>query len=397
MLDLIGKIPVSGELRIVIAIATIIVVTLIAAVLSRVILAIIVKQLTSRTKNDLDDRLLSVVRSHVYYVIILIGLASLFDYLDMITDDLVPKLFSTVDGIIWVVGVSIGVSMIIRLISAVLQWYGEVVASRTETDLDDEFVPLLDRVLKIIVVVLGLLIVLDHFGVDIMGLVAVLGVGSLAVALAAQETIANMIGGFVIMIDRPFRQGDRVRLNDGTVCIVNQIGIRSTKFLTFDNTLIIIPNADLMKSTIHNLTYPQPQVRVRVEVGIGYDSDINTVRTMMLDEADKHPAVLKEPDPSFFFLEFGDSALNVSLRCRVSDISEQFRTASELREQILNRFRAENIEIPFPQRVISMVDGNTLPSLPAKADQLQTDSGIAQHRGQIAPDIDDDDDGGGID
>ena len=168
-----------------------------------------------------------------------------------------------------------------------------------------------------------------------------------------------MIGGFVIMIDRPFRVGDRVRLDTGTTVIVDQIGVRSTKFRTFDNTLIIVPNAELMKSTVHNLTYPYPRLRVQIDVGVGYDSDMELVRKVMLDEAAKHPIVINDPPPSFFFLEFGDSSLNVSMRCWVADVSEKFCTASELREQVLNRFREESIEIPFPQRVVTMVPEET--------------------------------------
>jgi small-conductance mechanosensitive channel len=171
-----------------------------------------------------------------------------------------------------------------------------------------------------------------------------------------------MIGGFVIMIDRPFRQGDRVRLGDGTVCVAHTIGIRSTKFWTFDNTLIIVPNAELMKSTVHNITYPFPRVRVRVNVGVGYDSDMSLVERVMLDEAKRHPKVIDDPKPSFFFLDFGDSSLDVSLRCHVDDVGEQFRTGSDLRFQILERFRVEGIEIPFPQRVVTTVGGKALPS-----------------------------------
>ncbi|UCC45219.1 MAG: mechanosensitive ion channel, partial [Candidatus Zixiibacteriota bacterium] len=193
------------------------------------------------------------------------------------------------------------------------------------------------------------------FGVDIKGLVAVLGVGSLAIALAAQETLANMIGGFTIMIDRPFRKGDMVRLPDGRRVRVHEIGIRSTKFLTYDNTLVIVPNSELIKATVHNITYPAPRVRVVIDVGVDYGSDMSLVREVMLDEASKHDTVLKDPAPQFFFLNFGDSSLDVSMRCHIVRAEDYRRVASDLRTQILNRFRAEGIEIPFPQRVVTML------------------------------------------
>ncbi|MCK4460923.1 MAG: mechanosensitive ion channel family protein [candidate division Zixibacteria bacterium] len=377
MYELLEKLPLPPLLQTVAGIVAIILLTILFASMARLILSLIADRIARRTRTDLDDRLLAGIKRRVPYLVFVIGAVALFNYLEHISEGGAPVLFRTIDGALFVVGVYIVTVMIVGVISTLLSWYTENIASRTETTLDDEFVPLADRVIKIIAYVLALLIILDHFSVDIMGLVAVLGIGSLAIALAAQETIANMIGGFVIMIDRPFRVGDRVRLGDGTTAVVDQVGIRSTKFRTFDNTLIIVPNSELMKSTVHNLTYPHPRLRVQIDVGVGYDSDIDQVRQVMLDEADNHSIVLADPKPSWYFLEFGDSSLNVSLRCWVADPSERFRTASELREGILSRFREEGIEIPFPQRVVTMVPKTSSEEKP----QRRADRGEARRPG----------------
>jgi small-conductance mechanosensitive channel len=245
--------------------------------------------------------------------------------------------------------------LLVRLFSAFVRWYRHTVAAKTETQFDDEFLPLIDRSVRIVMFTLAALAILDSFQIDIKGLVAVLGVGSLAVALAAKDTLANIIGGFVIMIDRPFRVGDWVKLSDARPERVHKIGIRSTKFLTRDNTLIIVPNAELMNSTIHNITYPQPEVRIVVNVGVGYDSDIDQVKEIMLQAAAAHPKVVDKPPPRFRFLNFGDSSLDVSVRCRVAEVRDFFIVEGEVREEILRRFRAASIEIPFPQRVVTMV------------------------------------------
>lgn len=199
------------------------------------------------------------------------------------------------------------------------------------------------------------MIVLEHFDVDIKGLIAVLGVGSLAVALAAQDTLSNMIAGFVLMIDRPFRRGDRVILGDGTKCDVYLIGLRSTKFLTFDNTLIIVPNAELIKMTINNQSYPEPKIRVKVEVGVAYGSDIDKVRKILLDIARNHPDSLDDPAPDVYFTELADSSLNFAVVCRVGSVSQLWMTSVKIREEIYKRFEAEGVEIPFPQRVVHLV------------------------------------------
>lgn len=111
----------------------------------------------------------------------------------------------------------------------------------------------------------------------------------------------------------------------------------------------------MIKSTVHNITYPNPRVRVVIDVGVSYDSDMAQVRQAMLDEAAKHPNVLADPSPIFYFKNFGDSSLDVSLRCQIRRAEDHRFTSSELREQVLNRFRTKGIEIPFPQRVITMV------------------------------------------
>ena len=355
MYELIEKIPLPTGLQIAAVSVAILLITILSAWIVRTLLSFMVGRLASRTRTDLDDKLLNGAKRYIHFLIYIVGGVVLLNYLEHISGGRAPGLFKSIDGVFYVLCVFVIAVMIIRMISTLLSWYATNIASRTKSTLDDEFVPLADRGVKIFGYILALLIVLDHFNIDILGMVAVLGVGSLAIALAAQETIANMIGGFVIMIDRPFRVGDRVRLDTGATVIVNQIGIRSTKFRTFDNSLIIVPNAELMKSTVHNLTYPAPRLRVQIDVGVGYDSDMEQVRRVMLGEAARHQAIIDDPPPSFFFLEFGDSSLNVSMRCWVADGSEQFITASELREQVLNRFREEGIEIPFPQRVVTMV------------------------------------------
>lgn len=354
---LLNEIPVSAGIRTLIGMAAIILATVLSSILLRSVVFTMIGKLTQRTSTTLDNLLLKATRSYLALLVYVFGLSILFNFIGSRFKDYVSEDFiGVIDSVIYGIGVVIVAILIVRALSAILEWYGDTIASKTDTTLDDEFVPLLSRTLNIVIVTLAVVIVLDHFGVDIKGLVTVLGVGSLAVALAAQDTLANMIAGFTIMIDRPFRVGDMVRFSDGRRVVVHEIGIRSTKFLTYDNTLVIVPNAELIKSTIHNITYPRPQVRVVVDVGVGYASDIGKVRKVMLDEAAKHSDVLSDPPPEFFFLNFGDSSLDVSLRCHVARAEKHRKTSSELREQVLESFRTEGIEIPFPQRVVTMVN-----------------------------------------
>lgn len=150
-----------------------------------------------------------------------------------------------------------------RISSALFAWYSAHIAPRTKSTLDDEFMPLLRKLSNICIWIVGLLVLLTNIGVNIGALIATLGVGSLAIALAAQDTIANIIAGFLIMLDRPFLIGNEIKLPSGERVKVLDIGIRRSRFLSLeDNAIIIVPNLDLSKSKIINFTYGKERRQV---------------------------------------------------------------------------------------------------------------------------------------
>jgi len=235
-------------------------------------------------------------------------------------------------------------------VAAVSDWYLAEIAAKTSTPIDDKLVPIIRRLVKLAVLFIALTVILGHFEVKIAALLGAAGVASLAVALAAQETVANMISGFTILVDRPFRMGDRIQLADGTVGDVHEIGLRSTKIMTFDHTLVILPNKELSGARIVNLSYPDPRFAIRKDYTVAYGSDVGKVKRVLLEIASAHPKVLKDPPPGAYFADFGESALVFKLICFVGDYKEAFKTTDELNTEINRRFAEEQIEIPFPQR-----------------------------------------------
>ena len=146
---------------------------------------------------------------------------------------------------------------VFKITSAIFGWYAVNIAAKTKTELDDKFIPLFKRIAVTIIWAIGLLVLLSKIGININAFIATLGVGSLAIALAAQDTIANIIAGFLIMIDRPFYVGDDIRLPSGEKVKVLDIGVRRSKFLSEDKAIIIVPNLELSKSKIINYTYKE--------------------------------------------------------------------------------------------------------------------------------------------
>jgi MscS family membrane protein len=184
-----------------------------------------------------------------------------------------------------------------------------------------------------------------------------LGIGSLAIALAAQTTLSDTISGFVIMVDRPFRIGDRIEILDlDTWGDVVDIGLRSTRILTRDNRMVVIPNAVIGKSLIVNHSYPDTRYRVQTEIGIAYGTDIEKARQVMIEAISAQAWVMKDERIEALFLEFGDSALIFRVRCWIQHYVETRRIMDKLNTCLYDALNQAGIEIPFPQRVLPIYD-----------------------------------------
>ena len=183
-----------------------------ALILGRPLLTFILDRIISRilkaTRTTLDNLVVASVRPPLYWLIVLIALEASLDRLDFLTASIQDDI-NTVTYLLY--GLLI-LTAVWRMINAISEWYLTEIAEHTETPLDNQMVPFVRRIILIIVVVIAAIIILGHFDIEISGLVATLGIGSLAVALAAQATLSDTISGFVIMIDRPYRIGDRIEL-----------------------------------------------------------------------------------------------------------------------------------------------------------------------------------------
>lgn len=302
-----------------------------------------------RTQWEGDEELVAFLKKPGRRLIVLIGAYYFLGYFSQIFGQ---RYELYLQGIFYVLIVVQLTLTLMGLVGKAVSLYSRGLVDRKILGGKEEFFPLLVRVAKIIIFFIALIIILNHFNQNVQSLVVSLGVGSLAIALAAQETLSNMIAGFVIMTDRPFRLGDRLKLASGEVGDVFEIGLRSTKIRTFDNTLIIVPNAEIVKEKVVNLSYPDSIIRVLVYAGVAYGTDIEKVKSIMEQVCRDHPKVLDDPAPSAYFLEFGDSSLNLRVTCRVPDWRDEWGISEDIRLEIYRRFNKEGIEIPFPQRVL---------------------------------------------
>ncbi len=329
----------------------ILVITFIASRLIPILERLFIKRITGRTETELDDKIIRFLGSGSRKIV---WLAGLFLVIQTIETMIPEKITQYGKGILYVFLVFTIAHILSSILKLILDWYSESWGKRVKGQVQDEFGPLFKRLIVIVVYTIAIVFILKYFKQDISSIIVSLGVGSLAVALAAKDTLANMIAGFMIMTDRPFRKGDRILLESGEKGDVYDIGLRSTKILTFDNTLIVVPNQQIINEKVTNLSYPDPQIRVTVEVGVAYGSDLKKVKQMLIDICNAHPEVLETPPPVVSLLGFGDSSLDLRVVCRVATWSQQWGVGETLRMTIYEEFGKAKIEIPFPQRVVHM-------------------------------------------
>jgi small-conductance mechanosensitive channel len=264
------------------------------------------------------------------------------------------KIHIIFSGAVFVVNVILITNIVYRIMDEAIKWYAHRVEERTGAVLDRHIMPILEKLASIFLICSALIVTLRHFNYDVLSLVTALGIGSLALGMAAKDTLANMISGFTLMIDRPFRIGDRIQLTSGQWGDVMDIGLRSTKIKTVDNTLLIIPNSELCNTTIINLAFPDLRSKGKVTVGVAYESDVEKVKGLLLAVSAEIPEVLQDPQPEAFFVSYGESALNMALFFWVKDYTEVFKVTDRLNTLIHDRFRENGIVMPFPTRTVKL-------------------------------------------
>lgn len=245
------------------------------------------------------------------------------------------------------------VKLVYLAVEAVGDVLGDFVA-KTESPMDDQLAPFATKTLKILVVVLGTLMIVQGFGLNVVSLLAGLGLGGLALALAAQDTAANVFGSITILFDQPFKKGDLVNVN-GVTGTVEDIGFRSTRIRTAGNSLVAVPNAIIAKEKVENIGARAAR-RVSHDLGIHYDTPAETI---VLFCKNVRAIIEKEEkvDPSniqVFFNRYGDSALNIMIvfNARVATQDAELVIQERVLLEILNLAKSMNIVFAYPTRTV---------------------------------------------
>ena len=205
------------------------------------------------------------------------------------------------------------------------------------------------RINHYIIIIIGAVVAFQFIGIDLSGLAVIFGLLSVGIGFGLQNITSNFVAGLILLFERPIKIGDRVLVGD-TEGDVTDISIRSTTIRSLNNVSIIVPNSEFVSSNVVNWSHGDSKIRLNIEVGVSYNSDLDMVLKCLYEVAQENKDVLKYPKADVLLKEFGDSSWNMVLRVWINDPKGHHIVRSDINCAIVRKFRANKVEIPFPQR-----------------------------------------------
>lgn len=312
----------------------------------------LVLHMSQWTPSDLDSRMMRATHWPLTVGILVLGV-----YVAITASfDLTLGQQSGADKGAGLLGIALGIFAVVGVVSRGIDWYLENLASRTQHVIDVKLIPLLRRGAVALIYGVGLLLILDLLGISISPLIAGLGLGGLAVALAIQPTLANLFAGTYVMTEGVVSPGDYVELDGSIAGYVIEVGWRSTRVRTWGNNMVVVPNSKFAETIITNYQRPIPAVNVYLPCGVSYDTDLYRVeeicREVMDQVLENEPSAVKEYGGWFGFDNFGDSNVNFWLFVQARDRLAGFELRTALIQRLHQRFRIEGIVINYPMRTL---------------------------------------------
>jgi small-conductance mechanosensitive channel len=327
--------------------------TVLAGLILRRILFGVVRKWAASSDSHLDSLIIDTLRGPIVLWAIILGL-HIATQNSEIPRRYLHYLPITLEAL-WVWSLTIAAG---RFAGNAVRFYGgHVTGTQAVTSLTQKLV-------QLAVVAVGIVWMLKVvFDISLTPILTTLGVGGLAVALALQDTLSNLFAGFYVSISGLVHMGDYLKLNSGEEGYVMDINWRCTTMRNLGNNLIIIPNAKLGQAIYTNYSLPQPRLGISVSFGVGYDSDIDRVEAILLDEAtaaaSSIPGILTDPAPSIRFTPGpGDWALVFQISFHVTEFKDQYLAQSEMRKRLFRRLQRENITMPFPTQTVLLESKN---------------------------------------
>ena len=310
----------------------------------------IISRLTSKTKTNLDDVLIDKLEKPLTYLVLILGYWISIHYL--VFKEEVELVLENAAYFLLVIDVT---AILSRIVDALITEIIMPISEKSDSSFDNQLIPVIQKGVRSIIWILGVIIGLDNIGFDITAMIAGLGIGGLALALAAQDSVKNIFAGIMIFLDKPFRIKDRIQV-DGFDGIVEEVGLRSTRLRTLEGRIVTIPNSRFTDNSVTNVT-SQPTLKVKLNLGLTYDTDEVQMQKAIdiLEDIVKNQEAITD-DYAAGFNGFGDFSLNILFIYYVRPNSHWLDTQTLVNKEVLRRFNKEGLEFAFPTQTILKKD-----------------------------------------
>ena len=307
----------------------------------------IVMKATKKTKTKLDDILVETLEKPIILAVVLASFWYGIKYLTLSTgnEEFMDRVFY--------VAITFDVSwFLVRTIDGIIVNYLTPLVEKSESDLDDQLLPLIRKSIKIAIWSIAVIVGLNNAGYNVGALLAGLGIGGIALAMAAKDTVANLFGGVTIFTDKPFTLGDRV-VADGFDGTIEAIGFRSTRLRTLEGRIVTIPNTTFTSSSIENIS-TEPNRKIGLDLGLTYDTtpeQMKLAKVILKDIVEAHQDFLDE-DFVNIFNGFGDFSLNLKFIYYVKKGADIWMAIDTINQEVLERFNEAELDFAFPTQTI---------------------------------------------
>jgi len=310
----------------------------------------IIKAFTAKTKTRLDDVIVDLIEEPIVFMLMAGGIWFAFTILNL------PEAVATAisNSLHIIIAILIG-WLLVRLFEAfyesvLLPW-----SEKTENDLDDQLIPILRKGIRMIIWIMAIVIGLNNAGYNVGAILAGLGIGGLALAMAAKDTVSNIFGGFTIFADQPFRLNDRVKIDgyDGTII---EIGVRSTRLRTLEGRIVTIPNSTFTDAPVENVSQ-EPSRKITLNLGLTYDTTAEQMeQAMEILKAIVQANTSTEEKVIVSFNAFGDFAMNIMCIYYIKSGENVADVQTQINLEILRQFNANQLEFAFPTQTIYTIE-----------------------------------------
>lgn len=311
--------------------------------------------LTAKVDSSLDDHLVKNTYKPVNRLLLL-GSVYLAGKLTIVTIPEVKNWVGVFGNIVYILLTLIMADLANGLLRSFIDWYLEDIAPKIEPHLSDTLFPIFRKAGMIVIYFVAATVILGQFKVNLTGFLATAGVASLAIAFGAQETLSNVIAGISLLVDRSFHVGERIELQDGLVGDVVDIGLRSTRILSLEKRLIIVPNKEIAGSRLINHSQPDSSSKIKLTVGVGLKEDLAKVKRVISEVCNENSYTKGQP-LVILNTGFGPYSITMLIISEVRNYREAGLAVDLLVERLQQAFIRENIQLPLPQQYIEVKRG----------------------------------------